>query len=365
MAYTTIDKPTDYFETLLWTGNGNTPRTFTGLDFAPNMTWSKRRDDAAGHNLLDTVRGAGVDSELCPSTNGIEGSNNANTYGYLSAFTSDGFTVTAGSSDNAYWNNNTATYVSWNWKAGTSFSNDASATSVGSIDSAGSVNTTAGFSIIGYSGAGDGTASSAQTVAHGLGVAPTVIIVKNRADSTNWYTYHHKNTAAPATDVLYLNLTNATGDDNGPWNDVAPSSSVFTVGGDNGTNGNGDNMIAYCLAEKKGYSKFGTYTGNGNADGTFVYTGFKPSFVMNKKTDGTMDWHIWDNKRNSFNVIDKLLYPNLNNAEDTLTSLDFVSNGFKIRDNRNFLNTSGSPYIFIAFAENPFVNSNGIPNNAR
>ena len=139
MAYTTIDDPTLYFETLIWTGDGNTPRSLSGLDFQPNMVWSKRRDDAAGHNVLDSVRGAGVDAELCPSSDGVEGSNNQNAYGYLSAFTSDGFTVTAGSSDNAYWNNNTATYVAWNWKE--------------SAD--------AGFDIVTFTGNG-----SARTISH-------------------------------------------------------------------------------------------------------------------------------------------------------------------------------------------------------
>ena len=223
MAYTTIDDPTIYFETLLWTGNGNTPRTFTGLDFAPNMTWSKRRDDAAGHNLLDTVRGAGVDSELCPSTNGIEGSNNANTYGYLSAFTSDGFTVTAGSGDNAYWNNNTATYVAWNWKAGTSFSNDTSSTSIGSIDSAGSVNTDAGFSIISYAGTG-----SAATVAHGLGVAPAWILLKDRdSASHDWFNYHQ---SLGNGKYMRTNSDDGVATASTIWNDTSPTTSVFSIG---------------------------------------------------------------------------------------------------------------------------------------
>ena len=152
-----------------------------------------------------------------------------------------------------------------------------------------------------------------------MGVVPQVLIVKNLADATNWFVYHHKNTSAPATDVLYLNLTNATGDDNGPWNDVAPTSSVFTVGGDNGTNGNGDGMIAYCFAEKQGYSKFGSYTGNGNADGTFVYTGFKPAFFMIKRTTGSgYDWLMYDNKRQvSFNVVDDFLLADSNAVETT------------------------------------------------
>ena len=370
MAYTTIDKPTDYFETLLWTGNGNTPRTFTGLDFAPNMTWSKRRDDAAGHNLLDTVRGAGVDSELCPSTDGIEGSNNANTYGYLSAFTSDGFTVTAGSGDNAYWNNNTATYVAWNWKAGTSFSNDASSTSVGSIDSAGSVNTTAGFSIIGYTG----DAQTGTTIAHGLGVKPNMIILKNREpDTANWQVYH---SSLGATHYVQLNSTGAATDSNTRWNDVEPTSTVFTTGssGDVKGDNSGETFIAYCFAEKKGYSKFGSYTGNGHAsDGPYIYLGFRPAIVITKKTDGADDWRIFDNKRSSsgFNPVDKHIYPYSSGAEASSSTnsvpdgFDFLSNGFKIRQASAGINANGGAYIYMAFAESPFVTSTGIPNNAR
>ena len=358
MAYTTIDDPTIYFETLLWTGNGNTPRTFTGLDFAPNMIWSKRRDDAAGHNLLDTVRGSGADAELCPSTNGAEGSNNANAYGYLSAYTSDGFTVTEGSSDNAYWNNNTATYVAWNWKAGTSFSNDASATSVGTIDSTGSINTTAGISIISYTGTG-----SAGTIAHGLGAVPKVVLAKRRSDASNWCMYH---ASVGNTKALYLNNNTVGATSTTFWNDTNPSSTVFTVGSDAATNGSSDTQIAYCFAEKKGYSKFGSYKGNGNADGTFVYNGFKPAFVMVKNTGAEENWIIFDNKRPGYNLTDALLKPNLSNAESTSgVKFDMLSNGFKARVSDAEGNSSGGSFIYMAFAENPFVSSNKIPNNAR
>ena len=366
MAYTDIDDPTIYFETLLWTGNGNTPRTFTGLDFAPNMTWSKRRDDAAGHNLLDTVRGSGADAELCPSTNGAEGSNNANAYGYLSAYTSDGFTVTEGSSDNAYWNNNTATYVAWNWKAGTSFSNDASATSVGTIDSTGSINTTAGISIISYTGTG-----SAGTIAHGLGAVPKVVLAKRRSDASNWCMYH---ASVGNTKALYLNNNTVGATSTTFWNDTNPSSTVFTVGSDAATNGSSDTQIAYCFAEKKGYSKFGSYTGNGHAsDGPYIYLGFRPAIVITKKTDGADDWRIFDNKRSSsgFNPVDKHIYPYSNGAESSSSTnsvpdgFDFLSNGFKIRQASAGINANGGAYIYMAFAESPFVTSTGIPNNAR
>jgi len=193
-----------------------------------------------------------------------------------------------------------------------------------------------------------------------------MIIVKNRADSTNWFVYHHRNTSAPATDVLYLNLDNATADDNGPWNDVAPTSTVFTVGGDNGTNGNGDAMIAYCFAEKQGYSKFGAYRGNNSSNGPFVHTGFKPAWLMVKKYSDTNHWIIWDNKRSTksgANIIDKKLYANLDNAENGADDVSFLSQGFKFHTNTGDWNEA-QDYIYMAFADSPFVNSNGVPNNA-
>jgi len=358
MAYTDIDDPTIYFETLSWTGNGNTPRTFTGLDFAPNMTWSKRRDDAAGHNLLDTVRGAGVDSELCPSTNGVEGSNNANAYGYLSAFTSDGFTVTAGSSDNAYWNNNTATYVAWNWKAGSSISG--ATVGLGTLKTyTGSVSTTAGFSIIKYTGNG----TSGHQFPHGLGVAPKVVIVKRTNTSAQWNVFH---ASLGSTGALYLNDTIAFNVVQGFWNNSAPNSTSMPLGTDAAGNGNGDTYIAYCFAEKQGYSKFGSYKGNGNADGTFVYTGFKPAMVICKKSSAAgTNWGIIDNKRaNSFNQISAMLNPNSSGSEGANNNCDFVSNGFKWRTNDGNSNASAT-YIYMAFAESPFVTSTGIPTNAR
>jgi len=360
MAYTDIDDPTIYFQNKIYTGNGQSGHaiTFDGnSDMQPDWVWIKSRNATETSRIYDVVRGAS--KHIASNDNNAE---STDTNG-LTAFGSDGFTVGSGNPVN----NNNKLYASWNWKAGTSFTNDASSTSVGSIDSAGSVNTDAGFSIIGYTGAGDGSDSSAQTIAHGLGVAPGMIIVKNRADATNWYVYHHKNTAAPATDVLYLNLDNATADDNGPWKDVAPTSSVFTVGGDNGVNGNGDAMIAYCFAEKQGYSKFSSYIGNGNADGTFVYTGFKPAFVMTKPSNKTGEWFMIDNKRDPSNYVRRRLKANGNAAENTDDNQDFdiLSNGFKPRRSAGDWNSSGDTFIYIAFAEQPFVTSTGVPATAR
>ena len=363
MAYTDIDDPSAYFQTALYTGNAGT-QTITNdgnSDLQPDFLWFKERSVSGNHQLINTV--SGINKKLMSNSTSGE----ATQTNYVTAIGSDSFSI----GNNNGLNQNSVTNVCWQWKAGTSFSNDASSTSVGSLDSAGSVSTDAGFSIISYTGAGDGQASSTQTVAHGLGVVPQVLIVKNLADSTNWFVYHHKNTSAPATDVLYLNLNNATGDDNGPWNDVAPTSSVFTVGGDNGTNGNGDGMIAYCFAEKQGYSKFGSYIGNGSASsGTFTYLGFKPSLIILKRTDSTADWKMYDNKRNSGSITNgnpngRTLKPNSSAAEGNAELLDFLSNGFKHYNDNGTDNESGATYIFMAFAENPLVTSTGVPATAR
>ena len=347
MAYTTIDDPTAFFQSKLYTGTGSS-HAITGVGFAPNWVWLKRRNSSAAHYVWDTVRGAAV--QLYPASASSEDADQTNG---LSAFGSDGFTLGSDAGPNA----NSGTYVAWNWKAETSFSNDASSTSIGSIDSAGSVNTTAGFSIIGYTGTG-----SAGTIAHGLGVKPAMIIFKNRERSVNWLVYH-KDIAA--TKFLYLNVTDAEGTDSGHFNDTEPTSTVFSVGGANGTNYSGENLIAYCFAEKQGYSKFGSYTGNGSSSGTFCYTGFSPAMIICKRTDGAgNDWRIIDNKRDFFNVSDARLKPNTSAAEDTNTQLDFTSNGFKFRASAGDLNGT-STYIYMAFASNPLVTSSGVPATAR
>jgi hypothetical protein len=339
-----IDKPSDYFNTVLYSGTGST-QSITGVGFQPDLIWGKNRSATGSHNLVDSVRG--VSKVIYSNLTDAEATDTSS----YNAFGSDGFTMGSQSNINGSGNN----IVSWNWKAGTSFTNDASATGIGTIDSTGSVNTTSGFSVITFTG--DGNADA--TVAHGLGVAPKMVIVKSRSAATGWFVYHASLTTG---DNIYLDDTGAPFGGSYVF-DV--TSTVFKLRDHTAVNGNGVTFVAYCFAEKQGYSKFGSYTGNGDADGTFVYTGFKPAFVMNKKTDGTMNWHIWDNKRNSYNIVDKLVYPNLSNAEDTLTSFDFVSNGFKIRDNRTFVNASGSPYIYMAFAENPFTTSTGVPATAR
>ena len=324
MAYTTIDKPSDYFNTKLYTGNGGT-QSITGVGFAPNWSWIKNRTSAEGSGVFDTVRG--VTKMLC-SQNSDGESTTANS---LTAFGSDGFSVGA----NNRVNQNSNNIVSWNWKE----------------------SATAGFDIVSYTGSG-----SAKTVAHNLGVKPDVIICKSRSGAEEWRPYF---SALGATYGMRLNGTNAKDDDAGYWNDVEPTSSVFTVGTNAGTNGNNVTFIAYCFAEKKGYSKFGSYVGNGNVDGTFIWTGQKSAFIMIKATSGTENWRIYDNRRNGFNVDNEQLFANTNAAEASDVDLDILSNGFKCRRNSGGFNNSGTTYIFMAFAEESFVTSTGVPATAR
>ena len=346
MAYTTIDDPTAYFQTKIYSGNGSS-QNITGLDFAPNWVWVKSRSDARQHALVDTVRG--VNQEIASNLSAAEFT--AGGTGSITAFTSDGFSL-GGSGDV---NNNGSTFVSWNWKAGTSFTNDASSTGVGSIDSAGSVSTDAGFSIVTYTGSG-----SAATIGHGLGSTPACYMIKQRNTTGGWIVYHKGNTSSPETDYLRLDKTDATVDD-AIFNDTAPTSSVFSIGTNAPVNTSGGTYVAYCFAEKTGYSKFGSYTGNGNADGAFVYLGFSPSFVMTKRTDSTSGWHMQDNKRDGFNYNNHRLFANSSGAEETTVRMDLLSNGFKYRDGDGNYGTN----IYMAFAENPIVTSTGIPGTAR
>jgi len=365
MAYTTIDKPTDYFNTKLHTGDGGGSGSSTGIGFQPDMVWSKSRTEALNHTLFDSVRGAGSNKELTPNGTSPEGGADSAGFGYISAFNSDGYSWTAGSTNTENFNKSSQTYANWCWKAGTSFTNDASATSIGSIDSAGSTSTTAGFSIVSYTGTG-----SAGTIAHNLGVAPKMILAKSRDASENWVVFHKSLNSSGAGTYIYLNTTAAAaggGSNTSIFNNTAPTSSVFSIGNDGNINNSSDDYIAYCFAEKKGFSKFGSYTGNGNVDGTFVYTGFKPAMIIIKKNGAGDNWHIYDNKVNPTNVMDTNLRPNLPAAEITNANhnLDFVSNGFKWRTTSNTRQGSGSEVIYMAFAESPFVTSTGIPTTAR
>jgi hypothetical protein len=343
MAYTDIDKPTDYFETVTYTGNG-TGQDITTLDFQPDWLWIKRRDSAGSHRIQNSITG---------TTNYLQSNktNEEQSGGAVDTFLSNGFSLNT--SDAAY-NGSGATYVGWSWLG----ANGTASNTDGSITSTVSANTTSGFSIVSYTGSG-----SAATIGHGLSTSPSMILVKNRSTAYSWIVYHK---SLGATKNLYLDLANAADTASIQFNDTEPTSSVFSVGTSLATNKSGDNLIAYCFAEKKGFSKFGSYTGNNNADGSFIYTGFKPAFILIKNTTAAADWHIRDNKRDTYNASTHFLLPNLSDAEVTLgEKIDLLSNGFKIRQTGGKLNDSGNVYIYMAFAENPFVTSTGIPACAR
>jgi hypothetical protein len=358
MAYTTIDDPSAHFHTQLYTGNGASSHSITNNanagDFKPDWLWVKNRSSSGGTGpniVFDTTRGNTKDLH----TNNTEAEHtNSNV---LLSFDTDGFSV----GTSGVVNNNTDNFVAWQWKAngGTTSSN-----SDGSITSTVQANTTAGFSIVTYTG----TQSNA-TVGHGLGAVPSWIITKCRSATNGWPIFHHKNTSAPETELIRLNETAATADNNIIFNDTAPTSTVFTVGANDENNKSSATQIAYCFAEKQGYSKFGNYTGNGNADGVFVYTGFKPAWIMIKRTDSADDWKINDVARdiNGTYGNDASLHANENIAETTSASfnVDFLSNGFKLRSADAGNNASGGTYIYMTFAEHPFVSSKGVPVTAR
>ncbi len=464
MSYTNgLDKPTDYFNTKLYTGT-SASNSITGVGFQPDLVWIKSRSVIRDHVLTDSVRG--IASQIHSNTSDAE-----STYtNDVTSFDSDGFTVLTDSDVNG----NTFTYASWNWLAGgtapaitysvkvvsdsgnkyrfddfgtsavtldlqeggtytfdqsdssnsghplrfsttsdgthgggseyttnvttTGTPGSAGAKTVitvasgtatlyyycsvhsgmggqantnstfgssnfnGSIQSTVSANTTAGFSIVNWTGS---SSASVQTIGHGLGTTPHWILSKNRGSGssiTAWINYHHKiDASAPEDYTIYLNNSDARVD-NPVFGDTAPTSTVFSFN----TGTDDQNYISYCFTEKKGFSKFGNYVGNGDADGPYVHLGFRPAMVIIKNTTNSNDWVILDNKRNTFNLTDKTLFPDLNVVEDTTSAnMDFLSNGFKIRDTRGADNTSSSVYIYMAFAEAPFVNSNGVPCNAR
>ena len=344
MAYTTINKSKEHFDTLLYTATGT--QSVTGAEFQPDLSWVKSRSTTSSHYLLDAVRGS-TKTVKSDSTD-AEGTQNL-----ITSFNSDG--VTLGS---ANWSDG-RTAVIWNWKANGAGSSNTD----GSVSSTVSVNTTAGFSIVSYTANGN----AGTTIGHGLNAVPSMIITKDRDASGLWLVYHAKSdSSAPQNKYLELNST-GTVQDYPVWNDTAPTSSVFTIGTASENNTNGRNIIAYCFAEKQGYSKFGSYTGNGNADGTFVYTGFKPAFIIHKRTDATGNWNMHDSTRSLINTADERLYSNLSNAEDSGGDYgdDILSNGFKIRTTEASWNASGGSFIYMAFAEAPLVGTNNVPCTAR
>jgi len=344
--YTTINKSTDYFNIKLYVGNQST-QTITGVGFQPDWTWIKNRAASEHHVLTDAVRGA--NKQL--NTNRTNAELTLTTQ--LTAFTSDGFSVGGGSEVNGNGNN----MLSWNWKA----NGQGSSNTDGTINSTyTSASTTSGFSIVTYTG----TNTLGATVGHGLGVAPKMIIVKSRTGGgENWNIYHE---SLGATKYMNLNTSTSAYTDINAWNNTAPTASVFSIGGNSGDTGrSGQNYVAYCFAEKQGFSKFGSYTGNGNADGTFVYTGFKPAWILTLRTDGNYKRLISDNKRNLSNAVNIYVSAEYADGDATGIDLDFLSNGFKLRTTDAQRNANGSPYIYMAFAEAPLVGSNNVPATAR
>lgn len=340
----TILLPNKHFDTLLWTGT-SASHTLTGLNFQPDWFWAKSRSQAHHNTLMDSVRGS--DRQLWSNRTNDE-QTDAN---FLTSFNSNGVTLGDNSSGTGATNVNGHTYVGWNWNAGgsTVTNND------GSISSQVRANTSAGFSIVSYTGTG-----SNATIGHGLGVAPQTFIVKKRNDSgTNWRVYHHRLNSGSSPENYNLVLNNTFAElDRDDFNDTAPTSTNFAVGTHTSTNNSGHTYIAYCFSEVAGYSKFGSYTGNGSSDGTFVFTGFRPAFIITKRSDGTSPWRLFDNKRPDANFQTYKLEADSSGAELTgYAYADFLSNGFKIRDSGSYQNASGGTYIYLCFAESPFKNS--------
>jgi hypothetical protein len=346
-------------DAVLWTGAGQTgAASITGLNFKPDFVWAKMRSSAISHTLYNSIVGGGANKALSSNGTDTEASFNANaTNGYLSSFDSNGFSYFGGSSP-AYFSSNGNTYVGWAWQAG---QGSTSSNTDGSVASTVSVNATAGFSVVTYTGTGVTNA----TVGHGLGVAAKMVIVKNRttnATSNNWWFIHANLTAG---NNLYLNTTTGQFSVSGATTNGglgSLTSTTFTLASgasnSNNTNQSGTNYVAYCWAEIAGFSKFTSYTGNGSTDGPFIFLGFRPKYVLLKRTNSTGDWETYDTSRDLYNPEGQALFPNLSNAESSISPrIDLLSNGFKLRTSGAGINGSGDSYIVAAFAENPFKNA--------
>ena len=349
MAYISF-QPSDHYNTKLYVGNDTSTNAITGVGFQPDFTWIKNRDATDFHILTDSARGATI--YLKSDTNTAD-TTQANS---LKSFDTDGFTV----GNIAQINTLPEDYVSWNWKMGTT-----SGLSGGTITPSDyTFNTTAGQSVIAYPGNG----VAGATIPHGLGVTPGLIICKRRNGADNWWV-HVKGLTGPQ--YMILNYDNLVGSATAVWNDTLPTSTVFSVGTDAGINASGGTYIAYCFAPIKGYSKFGEYTGNGDADGTFIYTGFRPAFVMVKNKPSAQAWNTFDDKRSTStkNVCNKMMQPNDASVEITsaanVKEMDLLSNGFKLHATNDEVNSASQSMLYAAFAEFPFVSSNSIPGTAR
>ena len=345
MAYTPINKGSLYQNNVLYTGDGST-QAITGVSFQPDLVWIKCRSAAENHRLFDAVRGV---TKYIASNNALVEATDATT---LTAFGADGFTLSTAHPVNK----DTERYASWNWKA----NGAGSLNEVGDIDSTVSADTTSGFSIVTYTGNG----TQPSTVGHGLGVVPKMIITKRLGGIEGWYCYQASmgnNKSIRLNDVA-VNYTSAN------WSSTTPTTTVFTLGGGD-TNTSDRTYVAYCFAEVSGFSKMGSYLGNANADGTFVYTGFKPSLVIIKGAvsgdgDAGQNWELYDNKREGYNPDNDQLTPNSDASEGSAERIDLLSNGFKIRVNSDGVNDNDSTYIYMAFGQT-LVGTNNIPTTAR
>ena len=357
MAYTTIDDPSAHFQTALYTGNGSDDYSITNdgnSDLQPDLLWFKERGGTQIHQVFDSSRG--IANSL--RTNDTDAENADSPNDRLTAINSDGFTL----GDDGNPNTNTSAYVAWQWKAngGTTSSVSASGTTLASTHQTDSTNK---FCIMTWTGSG----TAGHKVTHGLGSVPKLIIMKRRDSTDSWPVYHHKNTAAPETDYLHLDETIATADSVDRWNDTAPTSTLITLGDAGAGNADGGTYVGYCWDEIQGYSKFGKYTGNGNVDGPFVYTGFKPSFLIAKETGAVRNWTMAASKMQpkGNGSVTNSHQPNIAGAQDANERMDWLSNGFKLRTISTTWNTDNGTFIYMAFAENPFVTSGGVPCTAR
>ena len=345
MAYTTIDDPTLYFNTVLYAGTGS-EQTVSGVNFSPGLTWLKSRSNGQPNVLSDSVRGG--NKQLYSADTQAE-----TTYGqYLKSFNSDGFVLGTDSGINQ----SSQTFVSWNWKAGGSASNNTDGNKTISL----SVNTTAGFSVGTYAGTGQDS-----TIGHGLGAVPDWLMIKNRSSgSRKWQLWHNGLTGT--NKYLAIDRSDAELTDTASWDNTAHSNTVWNTYGSGEANQNGENFVCYAWTSIQGFSKFGSYTGNANANGPFIYTGFKPAWIMTKQINGASSWIVHDNKRDPINTVTEFFTVEENDAAGTLAeSYDLCSTGFKVRTNNGDRNSNGDTFAYWAFAESPLVNSEGIPNNAK
>ena len=350
-AYTTIDDPTAFFQAKTYTGNGSTQSiTLNGLNnMQPDWVWIKQRDETRGHNIQDSVRGA---TKYIDSRSDTAEATVSNT---LTSFDSNGFSL--GSYDDV--NKSSQTYVAWNWKAGTTSGITTTDSTI--TPAAYSFNQTSGFSIIKYVGNGTNDAKCP----HGLGVAPKMIFIKDLDNTADWECYNATNGNGK---VFHLNKTNAGDATSARWRNTSPDAVNWTMGSTTAVNGSSTDYVAYCFADVQGYQKIGFYTGNGSGSansGTFVYTGFSPSFVLVKNISTAEGWLLWDNKRSSFNGEGSNLSANGTGAESTGVRVHFFSNGFQLVSSGADQNSDGQNFVYMSYAQQPFVTSGGVPATAR